>query len=110
MGSKRLNPKRSNRSEKAKLLIMSGGKLAEPSAPLSLRAAQFLEEQFGLERSRSAALFLELGWIDKRGNVVGDYAPDELLEMQFDPAYVRPLTLLDQIGPVAMKLGMRRVE
>ena len=41
---------------------------------------------------------------------MGDYAPNELLEMEFDPAYVRPLELLDQLGPRAIKLGLRRVE
>jgi hypothetical protein len=94
----------------AKLLIINGGELAEPSAPLSLYAYEFLEEQFGWERSRSPDLFKELGWIDERGNVVGDHPTNELLEVEFDPAYVTPLNLFDQLGPRAIQLGLRRVE
>jgi hypothetical protein len=30
--------------------------------------------------------------------------------VKFDPAYVRPLKLLDQLGPRAIQLGLRRVE
>jgi hypothetical protein len=30
--------------------------------------------------------------------------------MEFDPAYITPLTLFDQLGPRAIELGLRRVE
>ena len=89
-------------------LIISGGKLAQPSAPFSLYADEFLDEQFGQWAPR--ALYLELGWIDKQGNVVGDHPTDELLWMEFDPAFVRPLKLFEQLGLRAIELGLRRVE
>jgi hypothetical protein len=91
-------------------LIISSGKLAEPSAPFTLFAGEFLEEQFGWERSESPELFRKLGWIDEWGNVVGDHAMNELLGMEFDPAFVRPLKLFDQLGLRAIELGLRRVE
>ena len=47
-------------------LIISGGKLAEPSAPFSLDVEEFLDEQFGLGRSASPALHLELGWVEEQ--------------------------------------------
>src|SRR5215469_10453547 len=88
-------------------LIISGGKLADPSAPFSLDVEEF---QFGFGRSASPALHLELGWIDEQGNVVGDHAPNELLRMEFDPAFVRPLKLFEQLCLRAIELGLRRVE
>jgi hypothetical protein len=91
-------------------LIISGGKLAEPSEPFLLYAGEFLDEQFGLGRSASPALHLELGWIEEQGNVVGNYATNELLGMEFDPAFVRPLKLFEQLGLRAIELGLRRVE
>jgi hypothetical protein len=90
-------------------LIISGGKLAEPSAPFSMFAEEILDEQFGLGRS-SPALHLELGWIDEQGNVVGDHPTNELLGMEFDPAFVKPLKLFDQLGLRAIELGLRRVK
>ena len=81
----------------------------EPSAPLKLCVYEYLEEQFG-GASETPAVFEELGWIDKRGCVVGDRAPSDLQMVKFDPAYVRPLKLLDQLGPRAIQLGLRRVE
>jgi hypothetical protein len=91
-------------------LIISGGKLAEPSAPFSLYAEDFLDEQFGEGLSASAALHLQLGWIDEQGKVVGNHATDELLGMKFDSAFVRPLKLFEQLGLRAIGLGLRRVE
>jgi hypothetical protein len=108
MPSRSLNPKRSKRLPKR--LIIGGGKLAAPSAPLSLLACEFLEEQFGREAYKTPALLQELGWIDKQGNIVGDHSTNELLGMEFDPAYVRPLKLLDRLGPRAIQFGLRRVE
>ena len=89
-------------------LVISGGKLAEPSAPFSMYAYEFLDEQFGLGRSASPELHLALGWIDEQGKVVGDRP--KLLLMKFDPAFVRPLKLFDQLGLRAIELGLRRVE
>ena len=73
-------------------------------------AGEILDEQFGLGQSASPALHLELGWIDEQGNVVGDHPTDELLGMEFDPAFVRPLKLFEQLGLHAIELGLRRVE
>src|SRR5215472_10551937 len=89
-------------------LIISGGKLAEPSAPFLLYAEEFLDEQFGLGRSASPALHLELGWIEEQGK--GDHATNKLLGMEFDPAFVRPLKLFEQLGLRAIELGLGRVE
>jgi hypothetical protein len=50
--------------------------LAEPSAPFSLDVEEFLDEQFGLGRSASPALHLELGWIEEQ-----DHSTNELLRM-----------------------------
>jgi len=86
-------------------LIISGGKLAEPSAPFLMYAEEFLDEQFGLGRSASPALHLELGWIEEQ-----DHATNQLLRMEFDPAFVRPLKLFEQLGLRAIELGLGRVE
>jgi len=86
-------------------LIISGGKLAEPSAPFLVYAEEFLDEQFGLGRSASPAVHLELGWIEEQ-----DHATNQLLGMEFDPAFVRPLKLFEQLGLRAIELGLRRVE
>jgi len=77
-------------------------------SPFSLDAEEFLDEQFGLGRSASPALHLELGWIEEQGK--GDHATNELLGMEFDPAFVRPLKLFEQLGLRAIELGLRRVE
>ena len=92
-----VNLKRAKKYMTTKLII-SGGKLAQPSAPFSLYADEFLDEQFGLGQSASPTLHLELGWIDEQGNVVGANPTDELLGMEFDPAFVRPLMLFEQLG------------
>jgi hypothetical protein len=110
MSSTRVNPKPSKRVRRTKLLIISGGKLAVVSAPLSAYVGEFLEDVFGPDRSKSPELFRELGWIDERGNVVGDHTTGELLGMEFDPAYVKPLELFKRLGVRAIELGLRRVE
>ena len=107
MPSQRVDPKPSETANKTTLFIISGEKLVAPSAPLELCVYEYLEEQFG-EASETPAVFEELGWIDKRGCVVGDRAPSDLQMVKFDPAYVRPLKLLDQLGPRAIQLGLWR--
>jgi hypothetical protein len=110
MASKKMNPKRSTRAKKAKLLIISGGELAEPSAPLLLPAYDLIDKKFGWNASATPDPIEKLGWIDDQGHPLVDRAPNELLCTEIDPAYLKPLKLFDQLGPRAIELGLRRVE
>lgn len=93
-------------------LILSGGRLLDPSIPAGTfrNVGEELTSLYGSDWQDDRGLLRRLRWLDRNFEPVFPNAPESLGELSYDVSYTEPLKLLDRLGRRAAKMGLSRIQ
>ena len=93
-------------------LIISGGRLLDPSIPAGTfrNVGDELTSLYGSEWQNDQKLLQRLRWLDKSGEPIFPDAPEALSKGSYDVSYTEPLKLLERLGRRAAKIGLSRIQ